>query len=132
MPISLPVGTDTLQFLIDKAHEFQAKEDVVIPETPLSPSEDWALQILANHKDDHCYQEFCNAVNELEPDQQLALVALMWVGRGDYSKEEWAEALRDAAEQHTISTAQYLITTPLVADFLQEGMAEFGLSCDEE
>ncbi|HYF97515.1 MAG TPA: DUF3775 domain-containing protein, partial [Coxiellaceae bacterium] len=104
---------------------------VVIPQTPLSPDDDWALQILADHKDDHCYQEFCDAVNDLEPDQQIALVALMWIGRGDYTREEWDEACRDAREQKTIPTAQYLISTPLAADYLEEGMAQFKLFCSD-
>ena len=125
----LPFGLDTACFLISKAREFQAKEGVVIPETPLSPTDDWALQILADHKDDHCYQEFCDAVNDLEPDQQTTLVALMWIGRGDYAPEEWEEAYRDAIEQKTTSTAHYLITTPLVSDYLEEGLAYFQLFC---
>ena len=128
---TLPMGLDTVAFLIDKAHEFQAKEGVVIPDTPLSPSEDWALQILADHVDDHCYQEFCSAVNDLEPDQQAVLVALMWIGRGDYEAEDWKQACEDAAEQKTISTARYLLTTPQAADFIQEGLAEFNLSCSD-
>lgn len=128
---NFPVGLDTVYFLIGKAREFQVKEGVVIPDTPLSPSEDWALQILADQKDDPCYQEFCSAVHDLEPDQQAALVALMWIGRGDYGPEDWAEACRDAVEQKITSTGHYLISTPLVSDYLEEGLAEFKLSSDE-
>ena len=38
----LELNRETVQFLIDKAHEFHVKEAVTIPEEPLSPSDDWA------------------------------------------------------------------------------------------
>ena len=63
----LELNPDTVCFLIDKAREFHAKEEVVIPDTPGSPTEDWALQVLADHADDATYQEFCATVNDLEP-----------------------------------------------------------------
>jgi hypothetical protein len=53
------------------------------------------------------------------------LVALMWVGRGDYSLEEWDEALKFAEETWTERTAEYLVGTPLLADFLAEGLQQF-------
>ena len=75
----LELNPETVCFLISKAKEFHAKEDVVIPNEPLSPSEDWARQVLADHADDLTYQEFKSTINDLEPDQQANLVALMWL-----------------------------------------------------
>jgi hypothetical protein len=49
----------------------------------------------------------------------------MWVGRGDYSLEEWDEALTFAEENWTDHTAGYLIGTPLLADYLAEGLQQF-------
>ena len=46
----LDVNTDTVCFLIQKARAFHVKESVSIPEEPLSSSDDWALQVLANHR----------------------------------------------------------------------------------
>ncbi|MHB8549537.1 MAG: DUF3775 domain-containing protein, partial [Acidiferrobacterales bacterium] len=91
--IEFPVSPGTICFLIDKAHEFHAKEEVVLPDTPFSPSDDWALQVLADHQDDTTYAEIKATINDLEPDQQEALVALMWVGRGDFDIDEWTQAL---------------------------------------
>jgi hypothetical protein len=45
----LELNPETVCFLINKAKEFHAKEEVVIPDEPLSPSEDWARQVLADH-----------------------------------------------------------------------------------
>jgi len=53
----LNINSETICFIIAKAREFQAKEEIVIPEVPLSPAENWAQQILADHIDDPCAQE---------------------------------------------------------------------------
>lgn len=121
----------TVCFLIDKAHEFHAKEQVVIPEPDLSPADDWGRQILAHHSDDPTYQEFCAAVDDLEPDQQFALVALMWIGRGDFIPDQWDTAIAEARGRWTPRTAEYLLSTPLVADYLTEGLAQFDIDCGE-
>ena len=127
----LNVHPDTVCFIIDKAHEFQAKEQVVIPETPNSPSEDWALQVLADHIDDLCLLEVKSTVNDLDPEQQAELVALMWLGRGDYDLEDWYTAVEDAQHAQSDNTAEYLMAHPYVADYLTEGLIQHGYSCDE-
>lgn len=128
----LELNRDTLQFIVDKAHEFHVKEAVTIPEEPLSPSDDWARQILADHGDDPSFQELKSVIDDLEPDQQVQLVALMWIGRGDYSIDEWPDALERAEDSWNTRTAEYLIGTPLVADYLAEGMEQFSLNQEEE
>jgi len=129
MPDINPV---TACFLIGKAREFHAKEEVVIPEPALSPGDDDVGRLaLADHADDPTFQEFVAAVEDLEPDQQVTLVALMWVGRGDFGPDQWEEAVQTATDEHTARTAEYLISTPLVADYLEEGLAQFGYDCEE-
>ncbi|MFQ5487162.1 MAG: DUF3775 domain-containing protein [Gammaproteobacteria bacterium] len=127
----LELNPEIVCFIIDKAHEFHAKEQVVIPEEPINPSDDWALQVLADHEDDPTYLELKTTIDDLEPDQQEALVALMWLGRGDYEVDEWEAALRTAHESHNERTAEYLIATPLLADYLAEGLSLLGYSCEE-
>jgi len=129
----LNINSETICFIIAKAREFQAKEEIVIPEVPLSPAENWAQQILADHIDDPCAQEVVAAVQDLEPDQQAELVALMWLGRGDYDLSEWDAAVSDAAEslQDFTDPGTYLLAHPLVADFLLDGLDQHGLSCEE-
>ncbi len=127
----LSVHPDTICFIIAKAREFQAKEQVVIPETPSSPSDDWALQVLADHIDDLCLLEVKTAVQDLSPEQQAELVALMWLGRGDYDIEDWYTAIEDARHAQSDNTAQYLLAHPYVSDYLEEGLIQHGYSCEE-
>ena len=129
----LNINPETVCFIIARARQFQAKEEVVIPEVPLSTSENWAQQILAAHSDDPCVHEVVDTVRDLEPDQQAELVALMWLGRGDYSLGEWRSAVRNAAEsmQDITDPGTYLLAHPLVADYLLDGLNQQGSSCEE-
>src|SRR3569623_2341078 len=126
----LEINPETVCFIIGKAKEFHAKEAVVIPDEPLSPSEDWARQVLADHQDDPVYQEVAAAIEDLEPAQQATLVALMWLGRGDYTVDEWATACEAAAARRTRRTANYLQATPLIASYLEEVLSLFVFYCD--
>ena len=129
----LHISLDFICFLMLKAREFQAKEPVVIPETPNSPSDNWALQILADHAEDLSFQEVQSAVLDLDPEQQAELIALMWLGRGDYSLEEWETALQEARcyQAGHENTAQYLLAHPFISDYLEEGLIAHGYSCEE-
>lgn len=126
----LAVSLDKVCFLIGMAREFHAKEEVVFPEDPSGPTEDWAMQVLADHSDDPCYREMHSLIAGMDLEEQVNLVALMWLGRGDFSAEEWSEALEEARDRLSAHTAEYLIGTPLVADYLEEGLSLLGYSCE--
>lgn len=124
------VNPDIVCRLIELAREFHAQEEVVFPEVNGNPSGDWATQMLANHAEDMTFQEFRSIVNDLDPDQQQQVVALLWVGRGDYALEEWDDALAQATDDWTPGTAEYLIVHPMLAEYLIEGLELFDYSCD--
>ena len=92
----LNLNPDTVCFLIARARVFQSREEVVLPDLTDSPADDWGRQVLADHGGDAVFQEFKSTIEDLEPDQQVELVALMWLGRGDFDLAEWEDALAEA------------------------------------
>jgi len=126
----LDVNPDTVCRLIELARVFHAQEEVVIPEEPGNPSGDYPTQILAGHAGDSTLAEFRNIITDLEPDQQQQIVALLWVGRGDFSIEEWEDAVEEATENWNENTANYLIAHPLLPDYLTDGLDQHGYECD--
>lgn len=126
----LAVSPDKVCFLIGRAREFHAKEEVVIPEEPTGSAEDWARQVLADHRDDPSYRELHELIDAMDVEEQINLVALMWLGRGDFSTAEWSEALQEAGERLSAHTADYIISTPLVANYLEEGLSALGYTCE--
>ncbi len=127
----LHIKLETMCYIIAKAREFHAKEEVVLPDTPGSPSEDWALQVLADHSQDYSLREMTGAIGEMSQRQRAELVALMWLGRGDYSLDEWEQAVDDAIGDYSLRAAAYLLSHPIVADDLEEGLIAHGYSCQE-
>jgi uncharacterized protein DUF3775 len=127
----LDLNPETVCRLIALAREFHAQEEVVFPEVAGNPSGDWAMQTLAAHSDDLTFQEFRSIVQDLETGQQQLVVALLWLGRGDYTMDDWDDLLELARTEWTPDTAEYLIVHPLMVEYLTEGLDLFGYRCDE-
>ena len=83
--INLELNPETVRYIINMAREFQVQEGATSIEDPISPSDDWAMQALADQEGDPTQDELKIAIQDLEPDQQVQLVALMWLGRGSFS-----------------------------------------------
>jgi len=127
------ISTDKVCYLIIKAREFDAKVGVEEPEPGGNPSDSGTLEILQDYADDPTIQEIKTFVDDLNEDEQIDLVALMWMGRGDYTIDEWDDACEEAkrARDEHGHTADYLLGAPLLGDYLEEGLSLFDESCEE-
>ncbi len=125
-PVELEVSTDFIRALIDKAHEFQAKVEVVEPNPGSNPADEDMREVLEDYADDPVYEEMHEMLADLNQDQLADLVTLMWLGRGDFTPAEWREKRREALRLDPRRTPDYLIETPLLADYLEEGLAALG------
>lgn len=125
----LRIDLDKICFIVVKAREFEVPEDVVEEDPGSNPSDEEFRSVLAAYPDDPTYEELKSFLEDLNEDEQTDLVALSWVGRGDYSAKEWSRAVKDARERRQGSTADYLLGTPLLPDLLEEGLATLGFSC---
>ena len=56
---------------------------------------------------------------------------MVWLGRGDFNREEWADALELARERHNRRSAEYLVGIPNLGDCLEEGAAQLGISIED-
>ena len=123
----LDLNTETVRNIINKVHAFHAQDDVSLPDENEHEviNEDLLMQFATDFGGDAYYQELKSTIDDLEPDQQMTLVALMWLGRGDYSLEEWEEAMDFAEESWNDHTAEYLLGTPLLSDYLEEALEQF-------
>jgi len=128
---TLAISPEKVCFIIVKAREFDAKDEVTEPDPASNPSDDKDVSVLEEHADDPVVEELTSLINSLSEDEQIDLVALMWLGRDDYSASDWSEVRREAARAHNDRTAEYLIGTPLLADFLEEGLSKLDYSCEE-
>ena len=117
----LTLNPEFLRSLILKLRAVMAQEELVSPDSGSNPTDDEGPATLQDTPDNLTRDEIEAEIEDLEPDQQAELVALMWIGRGDMEPEEWDEALALAAERQDGPTAAYLLKHPHVADHLTEG-----------
>ncbi|VAW05772.1 hypothetical protein MNBD_ALPHA07-1241 [hydrothermal vent metagenome] len=68
----------------------------------------------------------------LSEDEQVSLVAVMWIGRDSFARDELAEAKATARQEATTPTADYLLGTPHLSDHLENGLEELGLSASDD
>ncbi|SMX39340.1 DUF3775 domain-containing protein [Maliponia aquimaris] len=76
--------------------------------------------------------ELRGLIDRMDEEEQAALVAVMWVGRGAFEPEDWDEAYQTAMAEATTPTADYLIGTPHLADHLEAGLEAYGFDATGE
>ena len=128
----LAIPLERLAFIIAKAREFDA-------EVPVEPDaatgsdgpDDDERQVLLDTPDNPTEQELRDAIDGLGDLERQEVLALMWLGRGDYDAESWPEALRQAGDTANQNLTDYLVGTPLLGDYLEEGASALGLSLED-
>lgn len=129
--VSLEVDPTVVCFLIAKARAFDAKVGAPDRDDVAQPGEDEDHDILEDYGDDPVATEITEAIDDLNDDEQAELVALTWVGRGDFAAEEWEAALTAAQDRQTGPTSAYLLGMPMLGDLLEEGFTALGYTCDD-
>ena len=127
----LSIPPEKVCFVIIKARAFDAKVDVVEPDPGSNPADEDMREVLEDYEDDPTFGELKNFIDSLNVDEQLDLVALTWLGRGDGMKDEWADLVQQAKDSRSDHTAEYLLGIPLLGDYLEEALSQLGHSFDE-
>ena len=125
------LNLETVCFLVAKGRQFDVKGAVVEEDSGSSPTDADMRPVPLDDKDDSTELELRQIIDDLNIDQQCELVALAWLGRGDYGAGEWNEAVSMARQRHSDHTASYLLSMPLLPDHLEDGVSTLGLSCEE-
>ncbi len=75
-------------------------------------------------------EDLAEFVSELSEAEKASLVALAEVGRGAVEPEQFEAAVAAAKAEHMDRTGDYLLATPMVADYLEEGLDKLGYSAE--
>jgi hypothetical protein len=127
----LAISPDKVCFIVIKARAFDAKVAPDIEEPGDTPADDDPRSVLMDYADDPTYQELQTFLKGLTQEELANVLALMWIGRGDYSKDDWDDIIAEAEETVDARTVDVLIATPLIGDFLEDALAQFDYSCEE-
>ncbi len=129
--MALDIAPEKVAHVIIKAREYDAKVGAWDDSPEDGDAEEDPTAILEDFTNDPTRAELLGFIERLNYDEQANLVALMWIGRGTYEKEEFEEAVETARAEKVNSTARYLLGIPLLSDFLEEGLEKMGFSVDD-
>jgi hypothetical protein len=130
-PPELAISPEKIAFIAVKAREFDAQDVVTIPDEASNAADDDMISVLEDHRNDPVAQELRGFIGALSEDEQVDLVTLVWLGRGDGTVEDWADLRAEAARAHNARTAGYLLGMPLLSDHLEEALSQLGRSTGE-
>ncbi len=131
MDIDLTISADTVRLFAQKAravassiqdtfedgHEGDVEFDADTLEE--SHSHDGLAE---EESEDLSDEELRELIEDLNVDEAANLVAITWIGRGDFEAEDFDQAVTEAKDRAVGSTAKYLLGMPLLADYLEAGL----------
>jgi hypothetical protein len=130
----LTIGPDTVRMFVLKAKAISAGlnsdyEDGNEHEIELQDQSRDGHQhdgLAEEEEPDLTEEELRELIDDLNVDEAAELIALVWVGRGDYDAKEWPEAVAEARQRGNKKTAKYLLGLPMLGDWLEEGLEAIG------
>ena len=121
-----------LAFVVVKARAFDAEVPASGAEDGSDMVDDRAVAVLESSPDNPNEEELSAALRDLNVDQLNEVVALVLVGRGDFSADEWPQALTEAGAVAERRGVTYLIETPLLGDLIEDGLDALGYNITDE
>lgn len=127
----LTLNPETAFFILLKAREFSAKVEAADPDEGSNPADDKSIDVLEFQADDTVEEELAVAIDGLNEDERLDLIALSWIGRGDFTFDDWAEAREDARRIERTQVGRYVLGHPTFGDDLEDALAQLDFSIDD-
>jgi len=130
-PVDLNISSEKVCYIVVKAREFDVKVAPVEPDPASNPTDDGEREVLEDYASDPTFRELRQAIMDLNEDEVVDLIAIAWLGRGDFERGEFENGRRLAAERHRANSAPYLTGMPSLGDYLENGLSELGYSCED-
>jgi hypothetical protein len=125
-PAELNIGLDKIQDIVLKAREFDQEDFPDEPDPGSDPDAAEDREERLDAGDDPTEAELRALIDDLNDEEVVDLIALVWIGRGDFGIDELGEARELARERHQGSSSRYLMGIPTLAEYLAEGLSAAG------
>ncbi len=130
----LSIGPDTVRLFIEKANAISAGVN-----DDYADGQEHEVELDGNAHDNHHHdglaeeksenlttEELRALIDDLNVDEVTEVIALAWIGRGDFEGAEWAEALAAVRERGFKRPSAYLLGLPTLGEWLEEGLEAIG------
>jgi hypothetical protein len=125
----LTLKPDEAFFILLKAREFDEEADR--SDSDPDAGEDTDQGIADGAAGWETLAELAGALRSLNDDARLDLIALIWIGRGDFALSEWSDARHAAADIGRGRFVRYVTGIPVVSDYLDEAFSQVGWSFEQ-
>ena len=129
-PSNLGVDRETLAYIVLKARAYDELTPNDDPDDGSDAIDDGFVDALEDTRGNPVGRELRAAIAGLDVDAQTSLVALVWMGRGDFAS--WKDAYHAARARAEAPTWRYLMGEPLLGDYLEGGAEQIGISLTAE
>ncbi|MET4130816.1 DUF3775 domain-containing protein [Roseovarius sp. MBR-6] len=127
---ALPFNDTRIEELVLRFNAVMAKDGTDISDLGGNATDDEVTATLQETEGDLSRNEITQEIESMNDEQQDALVALFWIGRGDAEPAAWEQTKALARQQHEGLVSRYLLGRPMVGEYLTEGlekMLEYGV-----
>ena len=131
----LRISTEKVRAVIEAARELAGK----VPSTAgdrTTTGDDSRLVTIEDYSGDVAFdrdgrrREMIELIAGLNVEEQTDLLALIWLGRGDYEIDEWDAAIVEAEARIAARDPDYMIGDAALPEYLGDGLEAFGRTCD--
>lgn len=135
----MDIAIDKIRALIVEARRIDVKEADTDPDSGSNAIDDGETDVLTSSEGDEGRDateiEFRGMIDGMNDDERADVIALVYLGRGDFDIEEWDDAVALARERNETSggdTASYLLGIPNLGDLLDEGLSAHGDTLEDD
>lgn len=128
----LTISGHTLAFIVAKARQFEAEAPAVDPASGSNPTDDGGVDVLEAADGNPTAAELRGALVDLNDDEKDELLALVLLGRGDFTRDEWPAALAQARDERGRGDTVKLMEMPMLSEYIETALAELEIPLLEE
>jgi hypothetical protein len=126
----LRISTEKVCAFIEAARELAGKVPSTAGDRTTTGDDSRLVTIEEYPGNDDRRQQTVEFIAGLNVEEQTDLLALIWLGRGDYDIAEWDDALAEAEARLAARDPDYMIGDAALPEYLGGGLEAFGRSCD--
>jgi Protein of unknown function (DUF3775) len=126
----LRINPDKVCAFLEAARELAGR----VPATTgdhTTTGDDSPLTFMEQRDDDPTRAQMVEFVAGLNVEEQTELLALVYLGRGDFSLAEWDDARREAGDRIAAGDPEFMIGDRALPAYLAEALDAFGKTCPD-
>jgi hypothetical protein len=126
----LRINPDKVCEFLEAARELAGRVPATTGDRTTS-GDDSPLGFMEQREDDPTRMQMVEFVAGLNVEEQVDLLALIYLGRGDFGLVEWSDAVSEAGDRIAAGDPDFMIGDRALPLYLAEALEAFGKTCTD-